>query len=73
MGLGANKSPPTFAPARRCKDLICTIGNLAVIADKSDDFLPSIINPFTLGLFPPFPRNLLATVSQRGIIDSSGP
>jgi hypothetical protein len=41
MGLGANKSPPTFAPAHRCKSLICTSGNSTVIADKSDNYSPA--------------------------------
>ena len=40
----ANKSQPTFTPARRCKALICASGNSTAVADKSDDFLPPIIN-----------------------------
>jgi hypothetical protein len=48
---GANKSQPTFAPTRRCKPFICTGGNSTAVADKSDDFLPSIINPSTPALF----------------------
>jgi hypothetical protein len=36
----ANESLATFAPARCYKTLICTSGNSAASADKSDDFLP---------------------------------
>ena len=38
----ANKSRPTFAIARHCKSSICTDGNSAAVAEKSDDFLPQL-------------------------------
>jgi hypothetical protein len=34
----ANKSLPTFAPARRRKSIVCTSQNCTTIAEKSDDF-----------------------------------
>jgi hypothetical protein len=59
-------SPPTFASARSCKPFTCTGGNSVAVADKSDDFSPSIINSSTPELFPPS-GNQLATASRRGI------
>jgi hypothetical protein len=38
MGLGANKSPPTFAPAHRCKAFISHSEKWANVAEKSDDY-----------------------------------
>jgi hypothetical protein len=67
----ANKSQPTFAPARCCKTLICISGSSTAIADKSDDFL--VVSVSNTSVEPSLAVNIITARNQRTTMACENP